>query len=124
MTEDGRYEELYFKEGHQIDCRETYYYHMENLRRVVPEGKLYIVEVKDGWDPLCKILGKEVPQEPFLGINDANATEDFFLEVDYEGRDCLGTRSSLCLSRKLLWNCISGCTGEFWDKLSMLPCWE
>jgi len=76
--DQGRFGELYYQERNTTCVQRTYDYHMEYLRRVVPEGKLHIVEVKDGWRPLCKALGKPIPDEPFPRINDAKATEDFF----------------------------------------------
>lgn len=54
----------------------TYERHIEWLKRVVPEDRLVFFSVKDGWEPLCKALGKEVPKEvPFPRINDAEAVE-------------------------------------------------
>ena len=55
---------------------ETYYKHIEYLKRVVPEGQLVFVDVKDGWGPLCKALGKEVPKDiDFPRINDSEAID-------------------------------------------------
>ncbi len=81
----GRYGELYNQEGNTTCVRRTYDYHMEYLQRVVPKGKLHIVEVKDGWEPLCKALGKPIPDVPFPRINDAKATEDFFKSLVMKG---------------------------------------
>ena len=36
----------------------------------VPEEKLLIYQVKDGWDPLCRFLGVETPSVPFPRLND------------------------------------------------------
>ena len=36
------------------------------------------MNVKDGWGPICKILGKEIPNEPFPRANDGKAAEEFF----------------------------------------------
>ena len=38
----------------------------------VPEDRLLVFNVKEGWEPLCRFLGKEVPPEdhPFPHIND------------------------------------------------------
>lgn len=77
-AEDGRYGELYFKDGNSTVTRATYDYHMDYLRKVVPPGNLHMFEVDKGWEPLCKILGKDVPDQPFPRINDANAAEQFF----------------------------------------------
>ena len=32
-------------------------------------------KVQDGWEPLCRFLGKEVPAESFPKLNDASAFE-------------------------------------------------
>lgn len=40
--------------------------HAEYVQRVVPKDQLFYVDVKDGWAPLCQILGIDVPKdEPF-----------------------------------------------------------
>lgn len=44
---------------------ELYERHAEYVKRVVPEGQLHYFDVKEGWGPLCKILGVEVPDMPF-----------------------------------------------------------
>jgi hypothetical protein len=41
----------------------------------VPPERLKFYDVKDGWEPLCKILGCEVPDVPFPRVNDAKATD-------------------------------------------------
>lgn len=84
-AENGRYGELYFKNGHNTCVRETYDYHMEYLHRVVPKEKLHFFHVKEGWEPLCRILGKEVPDEPFPKANDSAAIEEFFKEMVLKG---------------------------------------
>lgn len=57
--------------------RVTYNRHIELLKRTVPEDRLFFVSVKDGWEPLCKALGKEVPSVPFPRINDGEAIDAF-----------------------------------------------
>jgi hypothetical protein len=44
--------------------------HTEYLRRVVPADRLYFVSLRDGWEPICKILDCPVPDEPFPHAND------------------------------------------------------
>jgi hypothetical protein len=44
---------------------------LEEVRRRVPQEKLLVYEVKEGWGPLCEFLGVEVPREmPFPHLND------------------------------------------------------
>ena len=68
-----------------MTVRETYDYHMEYLRRVVPRETLVLYDVKEGWGPLCEILGKEVPDEPFPRANDGQVVEEFVREKLAEG---------------------------------------
>ncbi len=44
--------------------------HIEEVRAVVPADQLMIFTVKEGWEPLCKFLGVEVPDTPFPNVND------------------------------------------------------
>ncbi|KAF5244781.1 hypothetical protein FAUST_2298 [Fusarium austroamericanum] len=51
------------------ECYDTYY------RRLLIEAKkrnreVLIFKAEDGWEPLCKFLGKEVPNEPFPRLNE------------------------------------------------------
>lgn len=49
-----------------------YHAHIENLKRIVPKDRLFFFDVRDGWEPLCKALGKDVPEGiPFPRINDS-----------------------------------------------------
>ncbi|KAJ4176914.1 hypothetical protein NW767_015278 [Fusarium falciforme] len=39
--------------------------HEDLLRQTIPPEKLFLYDVRDGWEPLCKILGVSVPDRPF-----------------------------------------------------------
>lgn len=43
------------------------------LQHVAPE-KLLVFEPSQGWEPLCKFLGRPVPEQPFPHVND---TQEF-----------------------------------------------
>jgi Sulfotransferase domain len=44
----------------------------EEVKRRVPDERLLVYEVKEGWEPLCDFLGVAVPDgEPFPHLNDA-----------------------------------------------------
>ncbi len=45
-------------------------YH-EEVRQTVPEDRLLVWSVGDGWEPLCEFLGDAVPDEPFPHLNDS-----------------------------------------------------
>jgi len=62
-TFDGRFEDRAY-------AIEVFNRHNEDVRRRVPENRLLVYEVKQGWGPLCEFLGVEVPDEPFPRLND------------------------------------------------------
>jgi Sulfotransferase domain len=65
---------------------QTYHRHIAWLKETVPEDKLVFFDVKGGWEPLCRALGKDVPKDiPFPRINDGQATEKVAKEVVMRG---------------------------------------
>ena len=57
---------------------QTYNRHINWLKEIVPADRLVFFDVKDGWEPLCKALGKEVPDGiAFPRINDGEAMDRF-----------------------------------------------
>lgn len=56
--------------------QKTYDCHVAWLKEIVPEDQLIFFDVKDGWGPLCKALGKEVPGDrAFPHVNDSDAID-------------------------------------------------
>jgi hypothetical protein len=45
--------------------------HIEQVKREFPAERLLVYEVKEGWEPLCRFLGVDVPDVPFPRVNDA-----------------------------------------------------
>lgn len=43
----------------------------DEVKQAVPKEKLLIMNVKEGWGPLCRFLEKEEPDWPFPRVNDA-----------------------------------------------------
>jgi hypothetical protein len=65
--------------------REHWERHVEYLKRVVPGERLVFFDVKEGWEPLCKVLGKEVPDVEFPRINDGRAIEELTKRIIIKG---------------------------------------
>lgn len=38
--------------------------------QAVPRQRLLVFNLSQGWEPLCKFLGKPVPNKPFPHVND------------------------------------------------------
>lgn len=47
-----------------------YQQHSEELKAKVPADKLLVFTVDQGWEPLCRFLGVDVPSIPFPNVND------------------------------------------------------
>jgi hypothetical protein len=53
---------------------EVYRRHNEEVRRTIAADRLLVYEVADGWEPLCRFLDVEVPDEPMPKVN---STDEF-----------------------------------------------
>jgi len=73
-----RLEKVYQTSRKNLDGPQLLEIHEDYVRRVVPAEKLFFFNVKDGWEPLCKILNCPVPDEPFPRANDGQAMQEFF----------------------------------------------
>ena len=79
VMDDGRFGEIYYRPGEtKKPSRVTYDRHIAHLKAVVPKDRLFFYDVRDGWEPLCKILKVDVPKGvEFPKLNDAQAMESF-----------------------------------------------
>jgi hypothetical protein len=59
--------------------------HNERVKRECPPEKLLIFEVSQGWEPLCKFLGKPIPSVPFPHVNDTQSMQTMFYRLHYLG---------------------------------------
>jgi hypothetical protein len=62
-TFDGKFEDRAY-------AMEVFERHNEEVKRRVPQDRLLVYEVREGWGPLCEFLGVPVPDEPFPRLND------------------------------------------------------
>lgn len=63
----GRFEDYEY-------ARKVFEDHEAAVKAAFPPERLLVFEPKQGWEPLCQFLEKDVPDEPFPHVND---TEDF-----------------------------------------------
>lgn len=64
-TFSGRFEDR----AHALQVFER---HNREVQERVPADRLLVFDVREGWGPLCRFLGAEVPQdEPFPHVNDS-----------------------------------------------------
>ena len=60
------------KEAMQAKARTMYTEHYDFVRKITPKERLLEYRLGEGWEPLCRFLGKEVPDMEFPKVNDGN----------------------------------------------------
>lgn len=58
----------------------AYRRHNEAVKRSVPPERLLVFDVAEGWEPLCRFLGRPLPEAPFPRVNSADEFRQRFLE--------------------------------------------
>jgi len=59
--------------------------HYAMIRRIMPKERLLEFELKDGWEPLCRFLGKDIPDVPFPRVNDTEHMKEHMRLVVWRG---------------------------------------
>lgn len=65
----------YFEQWRQ-NAKAMYLAHNAEVKRVTPPERLLLFKLEEGWEPLCKFLGKPVPDVPFPRVNDTEAVNE------------------------------------------------
>jgi hypothetical protein len=55
-------------------ARRVFLRHIEAVKEGLPPERLLVYEIAEGWAPLCRFLGRPVPDAPFPHVN---ATGEF-----------------------------------------------
>lgn len=58
------------------NARAVYKSHYAEIRNLTPKERLLDFELKDGWEPLCAFLGKQVPNVPFPMVNEGEMASE------------------------------------------------
>ena len=61
--------------------REQYKKHYAFIRSLVAQDRILSYDLSNGWEPLCKFLGKPVPEVPFPNLNDSTSNKQSFKEL-------------------------------------------
>ena len=67
---DGEFEGRFEDRSFALDVFNA---HNEEVRSTVPADRLVVHEIKDGWEPLARMLDVPVPAAPFPHLNDTAA---------------------------------------------------
>ena len=55
------------------------------VKATVPASQLLVFQAKDGWEPLCKFLGKPVPATPYPRVNDTVEFQSHVIGINRAG---------------------------------------
>jgi len=69
-TFDGKFEDEEY-------AKKVFLNHIEDVKKHVPEDRLLVFNVSEGWEPLCKFLNVHVPDESFPHLNDSKEIQRF-----------------------------------------------
>lgn len=64
--------------------KEAFEEHYRHVREIVPKERLLEYRVQEGWEPLCRFLGTEVPEEEFPRGNEQDTFRRFSRAFDRE----------------------------------------
>jgi hypothetical protein len=53
---------------------DRFHRHIEEVKATIPADRLLVYQVAEGWEPLCRFLGVDIPAAPFPQVN---STEEF-----------------------------------------------
>jgi len=67
-TFDGRFDDA-------AHAQAIFEAHNDEVQRTIAPERLLVFEVEQGWQPLCRFLGVEVPDEPFPRLNEGAELE-------------------------------------------------
>ena len=57
-------------------AKDVYRAHNEKIKRITPTDQLLLFNLEDGWEPLCRFLGKPIPDVPFPRVNETAALQE------------------------------------------------
>ncbi|RAO65170.1 uncharacterized protein BHQ10_001182 [Talaromyces amestolkiae] len=68
----NKFFDTFFRGDFLNEGKQVYLDHLQEVRSLVPPENLLEYRVSDGWGPLCKFLGDDLPESPFPRVNDIN----------------------------------------------------
>jgi len=64
----------------EMVCRQRYRQHNAYIQQKAPRDQLLVYDFKQGWEPLCKFLGKPIPKQPFPHENKKGGVTEKFMK--------------------------------------------
>jgi hypothetical protein len=55
--------------GDRAHAKKVFNAHIGAVKKEVPKERLLVIDIEEGWEPLCKFLRKPIPATPFPRTN-------------------------------------------------------
>ena len=68
----------------EANLEREYQAYYERVKRVTPKERLLVYRVEEGWEPLCRFLGRKVPEEEFPRLNERGAVLEAERSMQWE----------------------------------------
>ena len=65
-----------YVDEYRAKAKDSFRRHNQTVRNAVAKDRLLLIKLEDGWEPLCKFLGKPVPDVPFPKVNETEVVQE------------------------------------------------
>lgn len=66
----NKFFDTFFRGDFPNQGKDVYLNHLQEVRALVPSERLLEFNISEGWEPLCKFLGHDIPRAPFPQSNE------------------------------------------------------
>ncbi|PKY02384.1 hypothetical protein P168DRAFT_329309 [Aspergillus campestris IBT 28561] len=95
---------IFYRGSFEKNSRSALDEHRRRVRRLVHPDRLLEWDIHDGWEPLCRFLGKPVPQTPFPTLNKGLRYEQLFRNrIDHADRNINRCIAMVLMGMMVLW---------------------
>lgn len=70
--------EVLYDGNFELNGQKSFAEHYKLVKSLVPPEKLLEYNINEGWEPLCRFLGKPIPSEPMPFINQSAGFKEKF----------------------------------------------
>lgn len=60
-------------------AEQVMHFYINKIKSNIPSERILLFKLEDGWEPLCKFLNKDIPEEDFPHMNDHVSRNQQFL---------------------------------------------
>jgi hypothetical protein len=82
----------------RVRSKNAFRHHYQDVQEMVPQERLLVFKLRDGWKPLCEFLGKPLPEVDFPHENETARNTQGFVEIAQMGLKHAAMNAALAIS--------------------------